>query len=184
MRSACKQRRTRWILTTCSLKTLELFVAASAGARAVTAGRFQYIHVDEYQDTNYAQYDACSRTDWRESGTTCASWATTTSPSTAGAARTSATSSISSRIIPNCQDHQARAELPLHLEYPRRGEQHHRPQRGAQGEKTLDRNGRRRADYRSLTRATSARRPHGFATASGRCAKPARTTAIWPCCTA
>ena len=48
-----------------------------------------------------------------------ASWATTTSPSTAGAARTSATSSTSRQDYPNCPHGKAGAELPLHQPHPR-----------------------------------------------------------------
>ena len=61
--------------------------------------RWRYLHVDEYQDTNRAQYLwvralAAQRT------ATCASSATTTSRSTRGAARTCATSSTSSATGP------------------------------------------------------------------------------------
>ena len=55
--------------------------------------------IDEYQDTNRSQYELMRLL--TETATTCAWSATKTSRSTAGAARTSATSSISSGTIPN-----------------------------------------------------------------------------------
>ena len=57
--------------------------------------RWRYLHVDEYQDTNRAQY-LWVQAPRGEATTTSASWATTTSRSTPGAAPTSATSSTSS----------------------------------------------------------------------------------------
>lgn len=48
--------------------------------------KFQYIHVDEYQDTNRAQYLLVKK--WRSASKTSASSGTPTSRSTDGAART------------------------------------------------------------------------------------------------
>jgi hypothetical protein len=59
--------------------------------------RWRYLHVDEYQDTNRAQYL------WVRTRGVTTTWpwsATTTRASTAGAARTCATSSTSSATIP------------------------------------------------------------------------------------
>ena len=60
--------------------------------------RLSYVMVDEYQDTNRSQYELMRLLS--ESHATCAWWATRTSPSIAGAARTSATSWISSTTFP------------------------------------------------------------------------------------
>ena len=55
--------------------------------------RYRHVLVDEYQDTNHPQYEIV-----KAIGATCVSWATTTSPSMAGAAPTSRRSSASIAI--------------------------------------------------------------------------------------
>jgi DNA helicase-2/ATP-dependent DNA helicase PcrA len=60
--------------------------------------RFPVVLVDEYQDTNHAQYVLLQELVRGTGARTCSWWATTTSPSTAGAAPTCATSSTSRRI--------------------------------------------------------------------------------------
>ena len=59
--------------------------------------RFQYVMVDEYQDTNRAQYALVHQI--AEASRTCAWSATTTSPFTAGGERISTTSWSSKKII-------------------------------------------------------------------------------------
>ena len=80
------------------VKTLEL-LADHPPVLDVYRKRFQYVMVDEYQDTNYAQYMLVKLlTDTRVG--ISALWAMTTSRFTAGAARISAISLILRRIIP------------------------------------------------------------------------------------
>jgi hypothetical protein len=64
--------------------------------------RFPVVLVDEYQDTNHAQYVLLQAAGGRERRT-CSWWATTTSPSTAGAAPTCATSWTSRRTFPHAR---------------------------------------------------------------------------------
>ena len=131
--------------------------------------------VDEYQDTNHAQYalvrelvgqpgrrrrTACRRP-------SCASSATPTSRSTRSAARRSATSSSSSSDYPDATHDPAGAELPLDPDDPDRRQRGHRPQPGPQAEEPVDRRRRRRADRR-LRRRQRARR--------GRVRRRARST--------
>ena len=80
-------------------------LAPVRGAARPPAGagsdRFRFLLVDEYQDTNRAQYQFLRAL---RRGTATSSWsATTTSPSTAGAAPTCATSSSSSEDFPGAQ---------------------------------------------------------------------------------
>jgi len=79
------------------LETVRL-LAHDEATRNVYNRRFSYLMIDEYQDTNRAQYELMRLL--TASTRTSAWWATKISPSTAGAARTSAIFSISKRIIP------------------------------------------------------------------------------------
>ena len=74
----------------------------NADVREKYQQRFQYIHVDEYQDTNRSQYFLLSMlAGERPAGIrTSASSVTRTNRFTSGEARTSATSWTSRRIIP------------------------------------------------------------------------------------
>jgi DNA helicase-2/ATP-dependent DNA helicase PcrA len=72
---------------------VELFEKAPA-VRERYARQFQFVMVDEYQDTNRPQYLLIQAL--TPATATCAWWATPTSRSTSGAARTCGTSSTSS----------------------------------------------------------------------------------------
>ena len=88
-----KPRRRSTSTTSCS-RRVRLFEEAP-DVLAKYQEKWRYLHVDEYQDTNRAQYLWVQRAR-REARQPRASSATTTSRSTAGAARTCATSSTSS----------------------------------------------------------------------------------------
>ena len=88
------------------------------------------------------------------------SWsATTTSRSTAGAAPRSRTCSASCATYPNAHHDQARAELPLHRQHPRRRQRGDRAQPRAPRQAAVDRRRRRRADrpVRRLQRESTRR---------------------------
>ena len=82
------------------LRSVELFADVSRRARQVPRTSSSYILVDEYQDTNAAQYEL-RRAARRRAPQPRASSATTTSRSTAGAAPTCATSSTSRSDFPD-----------------------------------------------------------------------------------
>mgnify|MGYP000370429329 CR=1 FL=1 len=88
--------------------------------------RFQYVLVDEYQDTNHAQYALTKilAAQWRN---ICVS-AMPTRVSTPGAVPTSATSSTYPGLSRRSVD-QARTELPLDQDHPERRQRRHRQQR-------------------------------------------------------
>ena len=81
------------------LEDLRLFQRASRRARSSISERFRYMLVDEYQDTNVAQY-LWLRLLGAGHAAMSAAWATTTSRSMAGAARRSTTSCASRTIFP------------------------------------------------------------------------------------
>ena len=82
---------------------------------------FRYVLVDEYQDTNHAQYRLLQLLGRASTGTSAPS-ATRTSRSTRSAAPTSATSSSSSATSRARSVDRARAELPLDEHDPARRE--------------------------------------------------------------
>jgi superfamily I DNA/RNA helicase len=82
-----------------------------AGTAGALPQRFRHLLVDEFQDTNAIQYGFV-RLLGRRQRAACSWLATTTRPSTAGAARKSRTCSISCATSP-CATHQAGAELPF-----------------------------------------------------------------------
>ena len=109
--------------------------ATTTPPREPGTGASSYVMIDEYQDTNRPQYQLMRLL---TTSTTTSAWsATRTSPSIAGAARTSATSWISRRIIPT-PGHPPRTELPLHQEHPGSRQRGGGQQHGAQGQKALD----------------------------------------------
>ena len=123
--------------------------------------RFRHVLVDEYQDTNHAQYVLVRELVGTRRGAgpgrpSSASSATPTSRSTRSAAPTSATSSSSSATTPT-RRRPARAELPLHPDDPRRGQRGHRQEPRPASQEPVDRRRRRRADRR-LRRRQRARR--------------------------
>ena len=95
---------------------------------------------------------------WPRCTTTWPWSGTTTRASTPGAAPTCATSSTSRPTSPT-QGRQARAELPLDPDHPRRRPRGREPQRGAQGQAAVDRSRRGRRRSRCSTPTTSTRRP-------------------------
>ena len=76
------------------------------------ARRFEHVLVDEFQDTNLAQYDLLNQLS-PATTITCSWWAMRTSPSTAGGERITAMCCASRGLSPRPED-PAGAELPLH----------------------------------------------------------------------
>ena len=127
--------------------------------------RFRHVLVDEYQDTNHAQYMLVRELVGRDAETTSRRRA-------AGrAVRRRRRRPVDLRLprrddpqhpgvragLPERQDDPARAELPLHPDHPVRRQRGDRPQREPQAEEPVDRRGRGRADRR-LRRRQRARR--------------------------
>ena len=100
------------------------------------SGRYQYVLVDEFQDTNGRS--TCWRACWPQDTATSAWSATPTSRSTAGARPTSAISSTSSAITPSADGH-ARAELPLDPDHSGRAQSIIAPNEGRKHKDALDR---------------------------------------------
>ena len=122
--------------------------------------RFRHVLVDEYQDTNHAQYVLVRElvappTRVRSRGS-CASSATRTSRSTRSGARASATSPSSSATSA-MRTRPAGAELPLDADDPHGGERRHRAQPGPPRQAPVDGRGRRAA-RRRVRRGQRARR--------------------------
>ena len=103
--------------------------------------RFRHVLVDEYQDTNHAQYTLVKELVGGTRGVSrpsCAWSATPTSRSTRSAARRSATSWSSSGTSRRADD-PAGAELPLDPDHPHRGQRGDRPQHRAQAQAAVER---------------------------------------------
>ena len=140
--------------------------------------RFRHVLVDEYQDTNHAQYVLVARAGRHRAATSAgrarASSATPTSRSTPSAARRSATSCEFEEDYPDATHDPAGAELPLDPDDPLGRQRRDRAQLRPQAEEPVDRRRRGRADRR-LRRRQRARRG-GLRRAGDRPAVPTTAT--------
>ena len=100
--------------------------------------RYQFILVDEFQDTNKAQYELISHLAGGNRGTSLW-WATRTRASTVGGARTIRNVLALSRRLSRCQGLFAGAQLSLHADRPRCRPGRHRPQHPARAQEPVDR---------------------------------------------
>ena len=151
------------------MMTVHLFQAFPE-VRETYRRRFRHVLVDEYQDTNHAQYalihQLCARPDGGAVDDDGAERVEPAELMVVGDADQSIYAFRGANIrnildfeqdFPNAHVDPARAELPLHPDDPDRRQRRDRPQQGPQGEAAVVRRGRRRADRR-LRRRRRARR--------------------------
>ncbi len=152
---AAAARPTRWTSTTCCVNALPAARREPGGAARRTSERFRYISVDEYQDTNHAQYRI---TNLLAAGARQPHGRRRRRPVDLLVARRRPAKHPRVRArLPAGRGGQARAELPLDRAHPRGRQRGRRQQPQPQAQDAVHRQRRGRED-RELPRERRARR--------------------------
>ena len=128
--------------------------------------RFRHVLVDEYQDTNHAQYTLVKRagrpgTGRRPTSRPAELCVVGDADQSIYAFRGATIRNILEfeQDYPDATHDPAGAELPLHPDHPDRRQRGHRAQRDPQAQEPVDRRGRGRADHRLRRRQRARRGP-------------------------
>ena len=170
-RSGCG-RRTRWTSTTCSTWPA-MALKTNEELRADLDARFKYVLIDEYQDTNHAQYEIARRLSIHHRNLCVVGRPRPVDLQVAGLGHQEHPR-LRARL-PGRPGHHPGAELPQHEGHPPRRQRRHRPQQAAQEEDPRHRQPRGRPGPRPHVRQRP-RRGRGRRRAhQGRGRRPAGT---------